>query len=454
MNIHFIAIGGALMHNLALALHQKGHNITGSDDEIYNPSRSRLAQVGLLPDKMGWDTDRIHQDLDAVIVGMHARLDNPELLAAQNLGLDIYSYPEYLYQQTQQKRRVVIGGSHGKTTTTSMVMHILKYHQIDFDYAVGAALEGFDTMVRLSDAPIFIVEGDEYLSSPLDASPKFWHYNPHIAVLTGIAWDHINVFPDFNIYKKVFKKFIKKMGKESVLIHYRHDEYLTKYAKHAKGQAYAYQAPNHKIQAGKTYLDCSISGQANRLIPLSIFGQHNLENFQAARLVCRELGLNDAQIIDAIRTFKGASKRLQKLAENDKTVVYSDFAHAPSKVKATINAVKKQYPDYRLVALLELHTYSSLNPEFLPEYRGIMEEADDAWVYYSPHTLEIKKLPPLLEEDIKNIGIHPYTRVYSDTTTLQADLDEAACQQTVFLFMSSGKWGGIDVQAWAEQATL
>ena len=452
MRIHFIAIGGALMHNLALALHQKGYTITGSDDEIYNTSRGRLEKAGLLPEEMGWDIKRIDKNIDAIIVGMHARPNNPELLRAQELGLTIYSYPEYIYLQSQNKKRVVVGGSHGKTTTTSMIMHVLKHHNIDFDYAVGAQLEGFDLMVRLSDAPLIVIEGDEYLSSPIDPLPKFLHYHPHVAVVTGIAWDHINVFPTFKKYKKQFRKFIKSITPNGTLIYYKHDRYLKEFAAHAPAQVVAYTAPAHEIKEHQTYLSVDYNYQMpqqdNIGIPLQIFGKHNLENFQAARLVCRELGLSDGQIFEAIQQFSGAAKRLETLAKGKKQVVFKDFAHAPSKVKATISAVKRQYPKRSLIAALELHTFSSLNLDFLDEYTGAMGSADKAYVYYSHHTIKMKKLKKITPEDIQEAFYHPNLVVFTDKDELEAQLQkDIKAKSANLLLMSSGKWGGIDLPA-------
>jgi UDP-N-acetylmuramate: L-alanyl-gamma-D-glutamyl-meso-diaminopimelate ligase len=449
-NIHFIAIGGALMHNLALALQHKGYNITGSDDEIYDPSYSRLKEAGLLPVKMGWKEENIYTELDAIIVGMHARPNNPELLKAQELGLTIYSYPEYIYLQSQEKKRVVIGGSHGKTTTTSMIMHVLKHHGIDFDYAVGAQIEGFGLMVRLSDAPIIIIEGDEYLSSPIDSLPKFLHYYPHVAVVTGVAWDHINVFPTFKKYKQQFKKFIKSIVENGTLIYYKEDKYLKKYAKYAPAQTIAYTTPSYTIEEHKTYLNVDYNCQlpsGNRVgIPLQIFGKHNLQNFQAARLVCRELGLSDLQIFEAIQAFAGAAKRLETLSKNKNQVVYKDFAHAPSKVKATINAVKGQYPERKLVAVLELHTFSSLNIDFLDEYLGSMGAADEAYVYYNSHTIKMKKLKEIQHSDVEEAFYHPNMKVFTDVQKLQEQLQlDVQKQVSNLLLMSSGNWGGIDI---------
>ena len=449
MKIHFIAIGGALMHNLALALQKKGYTITGSDDEIYDPSKSRLEKAGLLPEKMGWSVKRIHKDLDAVIVGMHARPNNPELLRAQELGLTIYSYPEYVYLQSMNKKRVVVGGSHGKTTTTSMIMHVLKYYNIDFDYAVGAQLDGFDLMVRLSDAPLIVIEGDEYLSSPIDSLSKFLHYHPDVAVVTGVAWDHINVFPTFKKYKKQFKKFIKSITNNGTLIYYKEDKHLRAFANYAPAQTIAYTTPAHSIVDNQTYLSVDYNYQLEEQhlgIPLQIFGKHNLQNFQAARLVCRELGLSDGQIVEAIQTFSGAAKRLETLSTNEKQVVFKDFAHAPSKVKATINAVKGQYADRPLIAALELHTFSSLNIDFLDEYLGSMGAADHAYVYYDKHTIKMKKLKPIQPEDVEEAFYHPNLTVFTDAKALEKQLKAVVKeQQANLLLMSSGKWGGIDL---------
>ena len=446
MKLHFIAIGGALMHNLALALHQKGYTITGSDDEIYEPSRSRLKKAGLLPKEMGWHVANITSDLDAVIVGMHARPNNPELLKAQELGLTLYSYPEYLYLQSQQKVRVVVGGSHGKTTTTAMIMHLLKAQGVDFDYAVGAQLEGFDLMVRLSDAPIIVIEGDEYLSSPLDTLPKFLHYHPHIAVLTGIAWDHINVFPTAKRYNKQFKRFIKRLMPKSSLFYYKKDNKLRELAALAPHQVTAYDTPEHIIKDNQTYLKVPYNYEAAEQpleVPLQIFGAHNLQNFQAARLVARELGLSDASILEAIQTFKGAAKRLEVLKITSDKVLYKDFAHAPSKVRASIKAVKKQYMDRSLVAVLELHTFSSLNRDFLDYYEGTMDAADKAYVYYNPATLKAKRLPKLFPERVEDAFFHPNIEVYTNIETLWEQLmEEVQIPENNVLMMSSGNWGG------------
>ncbi|RZK73517.1 MAG: peptidoglycan synthetase, partial [Pedobacter sp.] len=386
MRIHFIAIGGSAMHNLAIALHKKGYLVTGSDDVIFEPSGSRLEKHGILPKQMGWDEANITPDLDAVILGMHALKDNPELLKAQQLGLKIYSYPEYIYEQTREKLRVVIGGSHGKTTITSMILHVLNYYNKDFDYLVGAQLAGFDTMVKVTDsAPIIIIEGDEYLASPIDRRPKFHLYKANIAVISGIAWDHINVFPTYKEYVKQFEIFIETIQPEGCLIYCSQDQDLCQIVQDTDNSVVkiGYEIPDHVIKDGVTYL-------LPDNIPLRVFGDHNLMNLNAAKLVCRQLGIDDNEFNKAIASFTGASKRLELLSSVNKTNVYKDFAHSPSKLKATIEAVKLQFEERRLVACIELHTFSSLNKAFLSQYANTMTNADEAIVYIDEQTFKHK----------------------------------------------------------------
>ncbi|HNY03277.1 MAG TPA: Mur ligase family protein, partial [Bacteroidales bacterium] len=374
MRVHFIAIGGSAMHNLAIALHRKGYQITGSDDEIFEPSKSRLAACGLLPPSQGWDPVRITPGLDAVILGMHAKADNPELLKATELGLKIFSYPEYLYEQSKAKKRVVIGGSHGKTTITAMILHVLKHAGIDCDYMVGAQLDGFDVMVRLSeDAQVMVIEGDEYLTSPIDRRPKFHLYKPDIAILSGIAWDHINVFPTFDNYVDQFRIFIRQITPGGTLVYCDDDPELARICPAARGdiRIQPYGVMPHVIRDGVTWIR-----RAGDEVPLRIFGRHNLLNLNGALHVCRELGVDDSLFYEAIRTFGGASKRLEEIAREGQRVVYKDFAHAPSKVKATLQAVRDQYPGRTVIACLELHTYSSLSGEFLGHYQGSLDPAD------------------------------------------------------------------------------
>lgn len=451
MRIHLIAIGGSAMHNLALALHSKGYKVSGSDDEIFEPSKSRLAAKGLLPDAIGWDENRITPDIDAVILGMHARSDNPELLKAQALGLKIYSYPEYIYEQTKNKTRVVIGGSHGKTTITSMILHVLKHCNIDCDYLVGAQLEGFDTMVKLShEAKIAVIEGDEYLASPIDRRPKFHLYHPNIAVISGIAWDHINVFPTFENYVEQFEKFIELIEPNGTLTYCENDEVLVDTVKKSLNnsiQKIAYGIPKHSIENGITY----IYNSAQEKIPLKIFGNHNLMNLEAARNVCKALHISEDDFYNAIQSFKGAAKRLEFVAGNNHFAVYKDFAHSPSKLKATTQAVKQQFPNRKIVACMELHTFSSLNENFLNEYNGSMNTADEAIVYYNPHTIAHKKLKPITETQVKAAFNNQELKVYINSKELINYLQNKKWENSVLLLMSSGNFDGVDINKFGEE---
>lgn len=447
MRVHFIAIGGAAMHNLAIALHQKGYQVTGSDDEIAEPSQSRLHKHGLLPEKDGWFPEKITADTDAVILGMHAFGDNPELLKAQELGIPIYSYPEFLYEQTKDKTRIVVGGSHGKTTVTSMVMHILNYHGYDFDYMVGAQVEGFETMVRLSDTSrIAVFEGDEYLASAIDPRPKFHLYRPQIALLTGIAWDHINVFPTFGMYVKQFRDFASLMPEWSTLAYYEEDPYLDEIAEDNEGRLklIPYREHPSEIINNETWL---ISRNGN--IKLGIFGRHNLQNLSGARIICAELGITDNDFYEAIPSFKGAARRLEVLAETPVTTVFRDFAHSPSKLKSTIEAVKTQYPGRELVACMELHTFSSLKKEFLPEYFGSMNLADKAIVYFNPIIIEHKRLEPITPGDVKEAFGNDNLEVYTNTDNLFSRLRKIGWNGKILLLMSSGNFSGEDLSAFA-----
>lgn len=449
MKVHFIAIGGSAMHNLALALHHKGYKVTGSDDEVFEPSKSRLEKFGLLPKKMGWNADNIKEDLDAVILGMHARADNPELLRAQELGLRIYSYPEYIYEQTKDKTRVVIGGSHGKTTITAMILHVLNKCKVDADYMVGAQLAGFDTMVKLThEAPVVILEGDEYLSSPIDRRPKFHLYKPNIALISGIAWDHVNVFPTFDNYVEQFSMFVDLIEKGGKLIYCIDDAEVKKVAEEAENDIslLPYSVPPHVIENGITYL---LTDEGK--IPLQVFGDHNLVNMNGARLVCASLGVSHQDFYNAIQDFKGASKRLELLASSKKAVVYKDFAHSPSKVKATVAAVKKQFDDRQLVAVLELHTFSSLNLKFLEEYRKSMKLADEAIVYFNPKTLKHKKLPELTKKEVKKAFGKKDLVVITDSEELNDHLQKITWKKKNLLLMSSGNFDGLDLQKLAKE---
>ncbi len=442
--IHFISIGGAAMHNLAIVLKNQGHQITGSDDEIYEPSKSYLAKNGILPTQFGWFTENITADLDCVILGMHARVDNPELLKAQKLGIKIYSYPEYIYSQSLNKQRVVIAGSHGKTTITSMIMHVLKRVGKKFDYMVGARIEGFETMASLTDAPVIIIEGDEYLSSPIDRIPKFLHYHPHIVLISGIAWDHINVFPEFEDYERQFELLADMVPKAGTIIYDDTDDLVSIIgAKERPGvKQKPYEAHPYKVVNGKFILITKNQGE----ITLDIFGEHNMKNLNGAKLILEDLGVEDEEFYKAIATFKGAAKRLETLGKNDNTLIFKDFAHAPSKVMATTKAVKELYPNRKLVACLELHTFSSLNVNFLPEYENALAYADLQVVFYSPHTLEIKKLQPISEEEIRSFFGNEDIRVFTDTKIFDSFLKSQQWNNTNLLLMSSGTFGGLDFE--------
>ncbi len=441
MRIHFIAIGGSAMHNLAIALHKKGYQISGSDDVIFEPAKSRLDKYGLLPAEMGWEESRIAADLDAVILGMHARIDNPELLKAQEIGVKIYSYPEYIYEQSKNKLRVVIGGSHGKTTITSMILHVLNYYSRDFDYLVGAQLAGFETMVKVTEeAPVMIIEGDEYLSSPIDRRPKFHLYKANVAVISGIAWDHINVFPTYADYTLQFDKFIDTIEENGTLIYCEADadlsEIVSKSA--AKTNTIAYAIPAHEIINGITYL-------LPEKTALKVFGDHNLMNLNAAKEVCKTLDISADDFDKAIATFTGAAKRLEVISADEFTNVYKDFAHSPSKLKATIDAVKAQFNNRKLVACIELHTFSSLNKDFLKEYAGAMNQADVAIVFIDFKSFEQKRMEPFSEEDVQQAFANPKLKFFNDANKLKDYLLSLNYKDANLLMMSSGNYAGFDL---------
>ena len=454
VHIHFIAIGGAAMHNLALAVASKaGYRVTGSDDEIFDPALSHLRDAGLLPDELGWHPERITPDIDAIILGMHAREDNPELVKARELGLKIYSFPEYLYEQTKDKIRIVVGGSHGKTTTTSMILYVLNRLGIEADYMVGAQIEGFERMVRLSDTAKYAVfEGDEYLTSPLDLRSKFLWYHPHVAILTGIAWDHINVFPTFDQYVDTFRQFVHTIEPSAVshqpsaFIYYQGDENLRKLAEEAVSrQPSAIRCIPYKEYEGE--------------VEMQVFGKHNMQNLQAAMLACHCIGVAPDDFYREISSFTGASNRLEKICETSDSVAYKDFAHSPSKLKATINAVRERYPGKKLVAAMELHTFSSLMADFLPQYKDCMKEADAAYVYFNPKVIEHKKLKSITKEEVREAFGTKNVEVFTSSEELQEALRAAVSgerlavsgQGVALLMMSSGTFDGIDVKRFAEE---
>ena len=443
MKTHFIAIGGSAMHNLAIALKDKGYQVTGSDDAIFEPSKSRLERKGILPAELGWFPEKLTSDIDAVILGMHAHADNPELAKAKELGLKIYSYPEFLYEQSKEKTRVVIGGSHGKTTITSMILHVLNFHQKDIDYMVGAQLEGFDCMVKITnDNDFMILEGDEYLSSPIDLRSKFLLYQPNIALISGIAWDHINVFKTFDDYVEQFRKFVASITPGGVLVYNEEDAEVVKVVLSAENyfRKIPYKTPDYEIVNGIVNLKTDMGE-----IPLSVFGKHNLLNMEGARFICSQLGIMEEEFYEAIMSFKGASKRLEKVERKDGGLLYKDFAHAPSKVKATVSAFAEQFSKTETFGFLELHTYSSLNPVFLEQYDHAMDGLDNAVVFYSEDALKIKRMEPISPELIKEKFKNQNLRVFTNAEDLHQYWETLDKSKGAFLMMSSGNFGGLDL---------
>ena len=449
MKIHFISIGGSVMHQLAIALKRKGYQVTGSDDEIFEPARTNLEKEGILPSSTGWDASKLNSSLDAVILGMHAKKDNPELARAIELGLPVYSFPEYIFQESREKTRIVVGGSHGKTTTTAMIMHVMRETGKDFDYLVGARLQGFDQSVNITGAPVIVCEGDEYPASAVERKPKFHFLYPHIAVITGIAWDHINVFPTFENYLEQFRIFIDRIEKGGHLI-FNDTDTVLKDLVHRHGRPdihyHPYQVPGHTIKEGETSV--TIEGAT---ASLKVFGDHNLLNLNAAWIVCKLSGISAADFTKAISSFTGAAKRLEVLARNEHTVFYRDFAHAPSKVKATIEAVKQQFPRRRIITALELHTYSSLNEAFMKEYKGALDAADEACVFYSRHALELKRMPPLDPAAVKTGFQKNNLEVFNERQALEEWLNKREFNDAVMVFMSSGNYDGLDTEAFAKR---
>lgn len=451
--IHFIAIGGSVMHNLALALQQRGYTITGSDDEIYEPSRTRLHQHNLLPDEIGWFPERIHAGLDAVVVGMHTRSDNPELIRAQELGLSILSYPEYIHQQSRQKQRIVITGSHGKTTITSIILHVLKQYNRTFDYLVGAPVDGFDTTVKLTtDAPIIIIEGDQYASSPVDRRPKFLHYQPHIALISGIAWDYANLYPTWDEYVDQFELLAEAMPKAGILIFDESDDMLDVIGQKERVDItkIPYKAHLSEIVDGQTYLVI----KQNVKIPVQIFGEHNMKNITGAMTVLDRIGITEEQFYAVISSFKGVDRRLEKVAETpepSKRIVFRDFAHTPSKIEAATEAVKRQYAGQKLLAVVELPMHNSLNKAFLEQYKGCLDAADEAAVCINAHALAVEQIQPLTPEEVTAAFERPDLRIYTEPADLKAYLDQHCSNAEIFLLMSSGNFGGLTTDLMADR---
>lgn len=441
--IHLIAIGGAVMHNVALMLHRQNFVITGSDDDIFEPSSGRLLKAGLMPAEMGWFPERITPDLDAVIVGMHAKKENPELLKAQSLGLRILSFPELVFELSSEKHRIVIAGSHGKTTISAMICHVLKHLNRKFSYVLGAQIEGFEYMVNIEeDDPLIIIEGDEYPTSPLDPKPKFLHYRHHVGVISGIAWDHINAYPDMDSYVLQFDNFADATPKGGALIFSEDDDFATIVGRKERDdvQRFEYGLPTYDIKDGVSWLKIT-----EKLIPLLVFGEHNLRNLNCAKMVCNRLGVKDEEFYQAIQTFKGAKNRLEKVGEKDGFLIYKDFAHAPSKLKATLQAVRKQYPNKHLIACMELHTYSSLNKDFIQEYQGSMDHADTGIIYFDAHTFDIKKIPVIQAEEVLQAFGNKKLEVYTDASLLKNRLKELTQPNRVLLLMSSGNFGQLQI---------
>ena len=444
MKVHFIAIGGSVMHNLALALHYKNISVTGSDDEIFEPAYSRLKNAGLLPDSFGWDQNKVTADIDAIVLGMHARADNPELLKAKELNIPVFSFPEYIFNQSQNKTRVVIAGSHGKTSTTAMIMHVLKCCGKNFDYMVGAQLEGFDLMVKLSDAPVIILEGDEYPDSALNKTPKFLFYKANIGLITGIAWDHVNIFPTYEGYVNQFEKFIDSIEPNGDLIYNEEDSEVKKLVnkKLSTTTWIPYSTPPNKIINGKTIIQI-----ISEDVELNVFGKHNLQNLAGAMLVCEKLGITKSEFANAISSFGGAAKRLEKIKDTNSLIAFRDFAHSPSKLKATIQAVANQYEGRKLIAVFELHTFSSLSKEFLAEYKHAMNAASQQIVFYNQHSLELKKLPPLDPDFVLSNFEGTNMKVITDKLKLETEIKNSLSYPCVLLLMSSGNFDGLDINS-------
>lgn len=446
--IHFIAIGGSVMHNLAIALKNQGHTVTGSDDEIFEPSRSALEKSGLLPRAEGWDANRIDTSLDVVILGMHAKKDNPELLKAQQLGLKIYSFPEYIYNHSVDKQRVIIAGSHGKTTITGIVVHVLNYFNRSFDYVIGARIKGVDNPVKLSDAPLIVIEGDEYLCSALDPTPKFLRYQHHIGLISGVAWDHANVFPTEEAYLKEFDKFADQTPKSGILIFCDTDPMVSVVGNKQREDVISvpYKAHPHAVENGQEFLT-----NGKERIPIKIFGNHNLQNITGAKELLKKIGISSEQFYKAIQTFEGAAGRLEKVKETSSTVVFKDYAHAPSKVKASVRAVKELYPNREVVPCLELHTFSSLNKAYLPQYKDSLKGLNNAIVFFNPQKVKAKNLEPLTEADIKNAFGNNSLKVFDDAQKLEEYLKTQNWANKNLLMMSSGNFAGADVKTLADK---
>ena len=446
--VHFIAIGGSVMHNLAITLKQLGYEVSGSDDKIYDPSKSRLEKQNLLPDKLGWNPNTIDEEIDFIVLGMHAKKENPELIRALELGCKIYSYPELIYEFSKTKTRIVIGGSHGKTTVTAMILHVLSFYNINIDYLLGAQIEGFEKMVNLTKSNEFIlIEGDEYLSSPIDKSPKFHKYNSNIAVITGIAWDHINVFPSFENYVSQFEKFIESITDGGVLVFNSNDDLVTKIVNSSTKsiRKIQYSTVDHELINGTTYIKTS---EGN--IPLEVFGDHNLSNLCAAKQICSLLGVFDDEFYAAIANFKGASNRLETIYRDNFKIIIKDFAHSPSKLKASIDAVKKQFLNKNIIAVYELHTFSSFSKDFINEYYGTLSNADIKIIYYDKDVSGKRSEIEIDDKIIKVAFGSNDLKVISSKNILVKNILDNSFNNSVLLLMSSGNFSSLNVNSLIE----
>jgi UDP-N-acetylmuramate: L-alanyl-gamma-D-glutamyl-meso-diaminopimelate ligase len=441
-------MGGSVMHSLAIVLKAAGHDVSGSDDEFFEPSRSALAEHGLLPQE-GWWPEKITENVDTVILGMHATKDNPELLKAQQLGLRILSFPEFIYEQSVDKQRIVVAGSHGKTTITAIICHVLRYFKREFDYVIGARVSGIENTVKLTGAPIIIIEGDEYPSSALDPTPKFLRFQHHVGLISGISWDHVNVYPTEEEYVKQFDRFADQTPKGGILIYCEQDPMALMIGKKERADVLEISYKSHAHASdnnGQSFLT-----NVKERYPIRIFGSHNFQNIAAAKEVLKKIGITPEQFFEAITSFEGASGRLEKVKDNTSATVYKDFAHAPSKVKATVKAVKEIYPSRDLVACLELHTFSSLNKRFLPQYKDSMKAAQVPVVYYNPEKMKRKNLEPLSEADIRSAFANPALTVFNDALKLEDFLRQQSWKNKNLLMMSSGNFGGIDIPVLADK---
>lgn len=451
MRVHFIAIGGSVMHNLAVNLADQGHQVTGSDDQIVEPSKSRLQKVGLLPEKLGWFPEKITEDLDAIILGMHAAADNPEVKRAEELGIKIYSYPEFVYQQSEDKIRVVIAGTYGKTTITSMVMHVLKKLNREFDYLVGAQLEGFGSLVKLTaHSPVIIIEGDEYYASALDYQSKFLYYKPNIALISGVEWDSFRTHIEEERYYDQFRSFITTIVPRGTLIYNKDSKHLVdivEETKECKINRHGYKMPEYTINKGVTYLDL---GETK--IPLKVFGKHNLSNIMGAYTVCEWLGVKRDEFYEAIQDFKSSIRYLEFVAGTDTSVVYQDFAHSPAKLRSSIHAIKEQFPYQALVTIIELNAYDVIEDDKFYAYENTMQGSDHAVAFVNLENVKNLNINVTdLEAKLEKVFNHPSFRVITSVAVLGDFLESFKSNGHNLLFMSSNSHSGVNMASFADK---